>query len=69
MEINNIEQLSNNELVKKFKEATRHGKPPKPLLDEMKKHPVISFLNPIRNTEGIAAAVRAAIEKIEKSKV
>ncbi len=55
--------------MEKFKEAMRHGKPPQTLVDEIKKHPVISFLNPIRNTGGIAAAVRAAIEKTEKSKV
>lgn len=61
-----IEKLSTDELVKKFKEATRHGKPPQELINEMKKRPGIAFLNPTRNAEDTMAVVRAAIEKLEK---
>ena len=64
-----IEQLSTDELVEKFKEATREGKPPQELVNEMKKRPGITFLNPSRNAEETMAVVRAAIEKIEKGKV
>ncbi len=59
-----IEKLSTDELVEKFKEATRHGKPPQELVNEMKKRPGIAFLNPTRNTEDTMAAVRAAIKKL-----
>ncbi|PSB30813.1 hypothetical protein [Chlorogloea sp. CCALA 695] len=66
MNINNIEKLSTDELVEKFKEATRQGKPPQELVTEMKKRPNIAFLNPTRNAEETMAVVRAAIEKLEK---
>ncbi len=69
MNFDNIEQLSTDELVKKFKEATRQGKPPKILVDEMKKRPGIAFLNPTENAEVMMNKVRAAIGKVEKGGV
>ena len=66
MNLNNIEQLSTDELVEKFKEATRQGKPPQELVSEMKKRPGIAFLSPTKNAEETMAVVRAAIEKLEK---
>lgn len=69
MSINNIEQLSTNQLIEKFKEATRHGKPPQELVNEMKKRPGVAFLDPTRNAKDTMAVVRAAIEKIEKGEV
>ena len=69
MSIDSIEQLNTDQLVEKFKEATRHGKPPQELVNEMKKRPGLAFLNPTKNAEDTMAVVRAAIEKIEKGKV
>ena len=69
MSIDNIEQLNVDQLVEKFKEATRNGKPPQELVNEMKKRPGLAFLNPTKNAEETMAAVRAAIEKLEKGEV
>lgn len=69
MSIDNIEKLSTDKLVEMFKEATKHGRPPQELIDEMKKRPGIAFLNPTRNIEDTMATVRAAVEKIETGEV
>ncbi|PSB27274.1 hypothetical protein [Chlorogloea sp. CCALA 695] len=67
MSINNLQHISNDELIERFKEATRHGKPPRELIDELATRPGIAFLNPTRNAEDTMAVVRAAIEKLEKN--
>lgn len=64
-----IEKLSTEELVEKFKEATRHGEPPQELVNEMKKRPGIAFLSPTRNAEDTMTVVRAAIKKLGTGEV
>lgn len=66
MSLDSIEQLNTDQLVEKFKEATRYGKPPQELVNGMKKRLGLAFLNPTRNAEDTMAVVRTAIEKIEK---
>lgn len=69
MNLDNIEHVSTEELIKHFKEATRHGKPPQELVNEMKKRPGVAFLNPTDSAEVTMAKARAAIERVEKSEV
>lgn len=66
MSINNLQHISTDELIERFKEATRHGKPPRELIDELATRPGIAFLNATDSAEVTMAKVRTAIERVEK---
>lgn len=43
MSTNSFDELSTDELVKRFKAATLQGKPPRELIDELSRRPGIAF--------------------------
>lgn len=67
MIVNHLENLSTDELVKQFKDATLTGKPPQELVSELKNRPGIAFLNATDSAEITLEKARAAIERMEKS--
>lgn len=67
MSINNLQHIGTNELVEQLKEATRHGKPPQELVDELATRSGIAFINATDSAEVTMAKARAAIERVEKS--
>ncbi len=67
MSINNLQQLSIDELLKKFKEATLQGKPPQELVKELQKRPGIAFINATDSAKVTLEKARNAIAQSQKS--
>jgi len=66
MSVSNLKNLSNDELVKQFKEASLIGRPPQELISELKNRPGIAFINATDSPEVTLEKARAAIEQVEK---
>ncbi len=66
MSVSNLKNLSTDELVKQFKEATLIGRPPQELISELKNRPGIAFINATDSAEVTLEKARAAIERVEK---
>ncbi|KJH70609.1 hypothetical protein [Aliterella atlantica] len=66
MSVSNLKNLSTDELVKQFKEATLIGTPPQELISELKNRPGIAFINATDSAEVTLEKARAAIERVEK---
>ncbi len=66
MSINNFQHISTDELIERFKEATRQGKPPRKLIDKLATRPGIAFLNAADSAEVTMGKVHAAIKRVEK---
>lgn len=67
MSINNLQQLSTDELLTKFKEATLQGKPPQELVQELQKRPGIAFINATDSAKVTLEKARNAIAQNQKS--
>ena len=67
MSMNNLQDLSTDELLKQFKEATRQGQPPKELVNELQKRPGIAFINATDSAQVTLEKARAAISQSQKS--
>lgn len=66
MSVNNLKNLSTDELVKQFKAATLNGKPPQELISELKIRPGIAFINATDSAEVTLDKAFTAIERVEK---
>ena len=66
MNVTNLKNLSTDELVKQFKEATLSGRPPQELIIELKNRPGIAFINTTDSAEVTLEKAYAAIERVEK---
>jgi hypothetical protein len=66
MSVNNLKNLSTDELVKQFKETSLSGRPPQELVSELKNRPGIAFINATDSAEVTLKKARAAIERVEK---
>lgn len=67
MSTNSFDELSTDELVKRFKAATLQGKPPRELIEELARRPGIAFIKATDSTEVTLKKARAAIEQVEQS--
>lgn len=67
MSIDNLEQLSTDELLKKFKEATLQSKPLEELVKELQKRPGIAFINSTDSAKVTLEKARNAIAQSQKS--
>lgn len=65
MNLNNIELISTEELIEQFKEATRRGRPPQALINEMKKRPGIALINATDSIEVTMEKAYTAIKQVE----
>lgn len=63
---NNLDHLSTNELVERFKAATLQGQPPQSLVDELARRPGIAFLHATDSTEVTLQKAYAAIHQFEQ---
>lgn len=67
MSVNNLQQLSTDELLKQFKEATLRGKPPQELVNELQKRPGIVLINASDSAKVTIEKAQTAIAKSQKS--
>lgn len=63
---NNLDHLSTNELVARFKAATLKGQPPRALTDELARRPGTAFIRATDSTEMTLQKVHAAIRQVEQ---
>jgi len=64
---NQFNNLSTDELVKRFKATTLQGQLPKELVDELAKRPGIAFIQATDSTEVTLEKARVAIRQLEQS--
>ena len=60
-----LSNLSTNELVERFKEASFKGRPPKELMEELAKRPGVAFIQATDSSEVTLEKARTAIQQVE----
>lgn len=63
---NNLNTLSTDELIARFKAATLQGQPPQALVDELARRPGIAFIQATDSTEVTLQKAHAAIRQVEQ---
>lgn len=65
--IPNLNELSTEELIARFKAATLQGKPPQELVETLARRPGIAFIQATDSTAATLEKARAAIALIEQA--